>query len=188
MGGYFSGAGLIIIQALSGLVLGLFVLRVLLPLAGARFRNPICQMIYQVTNPVMVPLTKVVPNWRSISMAGVLLCWLLATLIAAVVLLLLGAAPSALQLAFYGTATLVHFVLHVYFWAILISALMSLFSPDRSHPLVELINVLVNPILRPFRRLPPRLQGIDLSPLWALLLIRLIQYSLNYIGFSGMLG
>jgi YggT family protein len=186
--GYLSGAGLIVIQALSGLVLGLFVLRVLLPLAGARFRNPICQMIYQVTNPIMVPLTRVVPNWRSISMAGVLLSWLLACLISAMILWLIGMPVTLLNVALFGTATLIHFVLNVYFWTILISALMSLFSPDRGHPLVELINVLVNPVLRHFRRLPPHFQGIDLSPLWALLLIRLIQYTLSYVGFTGLLG
>lgn len=186
--GYLSGAGLIIVQAISGLILGLFVLRVVLPLAGARFRNPICQMIYQATNPILVPLTRVVPNWRSISMAGVLVALLIASLITVIILWLIGVPLGAVNVLVFTTATLVHFVLGIYFWTILISALMSLFSPDRGHPLVELINVLVNPILRPFRRLPPRLQGIDLSPLWVLLLIRLIQYTLNYVGFSGLLG
>ncbi|MDZ4812433.1 MAG: YggT family protein [Pseudomonadota bacterium] len=185
--GYLSGAGLIIVQAISGLILGLFVLRVLLPLAGARFRNPICQMIYQATNPLLVPLTRIVPNWRAISMAGVMVAWLLATLIAAMILWLVGTTMDLLHVLFYATATLIHFVLSLYFWTILIGALMSMFAPDRSHPLVELIAALSNPILRPFRRLPPHFPGIDLSPLWVLLLIRLIQYSLSYIGFTGLL-
>lgn len=186
--GYLSGAGLIIVQAASGLILGLFVLRVLLPLASARFRNPICQMIYQATNPILVPLTRIVPNWRAVSMAGVLVAWLLAALITTMILWLVGAGLGLLDVLVFGTATLIHFVLSLYFWTVLIGALMSLFAPDRGHPLVELIHALTHPILRPFRRLPPHFPGIDLSPLWVLLLIRLMKYSLSYVGFTGLLG
>lgn len=186
--GYLNGAGLIVVQAISGLILGVAILRVVLPLSGARFRNPICQMIYRITNPVLVPLTRILPNWRSISVAGVLLAWVLALAITAAVLVLLGEVPSPLAVLWFGTATLVRTTLTLYFWAILIAALMSLLSPDRGNPLVELLTVLVNPVLRHFRKLPPRLEGIDLSPMWALLLIRLIQYSLDYVGFSGPLG
>jgi YggT family protein len=185
---FFGGAGLIVIQALAGLILGIAILRVVLPLSGARFRNPLCQLIYQLTNPILVPLTRLIPNWRSISVAGVLLAWLLSLLITAAVLALIGAPFDLLSLLWFGTATLVHAVLSLYFWAILIAAIMSLFSPDRSNPLVELLTVLVNPVLKHFRRLPPRLQGIDLSPMWALLLIRLVQYTLSYVGFLGPLG
>jgi YggT family protein len=185
--GYFSGAGLIILQAISGIILGIVILRIVLPLSGARFRNPLCQLIYQITNPVLVPLGRIIPNWRSVSMSGVVLAWLLALLITAVVLWLIGVPLSPFAILWYGTATLVHTVLSLYFWAILITAIMSLFGPDRSNPLVELLITLTHPVLRHFRRLPPHFQGIDLSPLWAVLLIRLIQYSLTYVQFAGPL-
>ena len=185
--GYLSGAGLIVVQALAGLVLALFVLRVVLPLSGARFRNPICQLIYQWTNPILVPMTRLIRNWRSISVAGIICAWLISALITLLILFLVGAELSITMVLLHATATLLQFVLSLYFWTILIAAVMSLFSPDRSNPLVELVNVLANPVLRPFRRLPPKLQNIDLSPMWALLLIRLTQYSLTYIGFAGLL-
>lgn len=185
--GFLSGFGLIIMQAVAGLVLGLVVLRVLLPLSGARFRNPICQLIYQLTNPALVPLTRLLPNWRGVSVAGVVLAWLLAVLLNAIVLLLVGQPPSLALLAWLGVATLVQFVLLLYFWTIIIYALLSFFAPDPRHPMVELLTVLATPVLRPFRRLPPHLPGIDLSPLWALLTLRLLQYTLAYIGLASTL-
>ena len=185
--GFLSGIGLIVVRTLAGLLLGLIVLRVLLPLSGARFRNPICQLIYQLTNPLLVPMTRVLPNWRGISVAGVVLAWLLALGINALLLLLIGTQPTLLLTAWLGLTTLIQFVLVLYFWTIIIYALLSFFSPDPRHPVVELLAVLAIPVLRPFRRLPPQLPGIDLSPLWALLALRLLQYTLAYISADSAL-
>lgn len=184
---FLSGIGLIIVQTLSGLLLGVVVLRVLLPLSGARFRNPICQLIYQLTNPLLVPMTRLLPNWRGLSVAGVVLAWLLAVMLNALILLLLGSALTLPLTLWLGTTTLIQFVIGLYFWTIIIYALLSFFSPDPRHPVVELLAVLATPVLRPFRRLPPQLPGIDLSPLWALLTLRLLQYTLAYIGLGSTL-
>lgn len=180
--GYLGGVGSIIAQAIFGLLLLVFVLRVLLPLAGARFRNPICQLIYRVTNPVLVPLTRVLPNVRGLSTAGVLVALLIALLNVAVVVMLSGAKIGFLQVLIIGFGLLLHFVLSLYFWTIIIRALMSFFSPDMGNPAVEVLHDLTEPVLRPFKLLPPRGLGIDLSPLWACLAIRLVQYTLIYIG------
>jgi YggT family protein len=172
--GYLGGVGSIIAQAIFGLLLLVFVLRVLLPLAGARFRR--------VTNPVLVPLTKVLPNVRGLSTAGVLVALLIALLNVAVVVMLGGGKWGFVQVLIVGFGMLLHFVLSLYFWTIIIRALMSFFSPDMGNPAVEVLHDLTDPVLRPFRLLPPRGLGIDLSPLWACLAIRLVQYTLMYIG------
>jgi YggT family protein len=78
--GYFGGIVLILLQVVFGLVLFLLILRVVLPLSGARFKNPLCQLVYKTTNPVLGPLGKVIPNYRRVSIAGVLLAFLIATL------------------------------------------------------------------------------------------------------------
>lgn len=184
---YLSGVGLIIVQLIASLLLGLLVLRVLLPLVGAPFRNPLCQLIYQTTNPILTPLTRLIPNWRGLSVAGVLLAWATACLLVWVLVTLQGVPLPALTVLLLGSASLLHFVLSLYFWSIMIFALMSFLAPDPRQPLVQVLAALVQPILRPLRRLPPRIPGIDLSPLWALLILRLIQYSLNYAGLLSML-
>jgi YggT family protein len=40
------------------------------------------------------------------------------------------------------------------------------------HPLVRLLNAFVDPILRPFRRVLPRIAGFDFSPLVAIVVLR----------------
>jgi YggT family protein len=67
-----------------------------------------------------------------------------------------------------------------------VRAVMSFFSPDYGNPAVELLNDLTEPVLRLFRKLPPRMSGLDLSPLWACVAIRIVQYSLGYIGLGGI--
>ena len=66
--------------------------------------------------------------------------------------------------------------LRIYFWVILIRALLSWVSPDPYNPIVRALVAVTEPVLAPLRRLVPprRLGGIDLSPLIALLLIEFV--------------
>lgn len=66
--------------------------------------------------------------------------------------------------------------LRIYFWVILVRALLSWVSPDPYNPIVRALVAVTEPVLAPLRRLvPPRkLGGIDLSPLIALLLIEFL--------------
>ncbi len=68
-------------------------------------------------------------------------------------------------------------LLNLYMWIIIIRALISWVNPDPFNPIVRLLYSLTEPVLRPFRRLIPpwRTGGLDLSPLFAVLVIVLIQ-------------
>ena len=183
---YFSGIVLILLQVVFGLVLFLLILRVVLPLSGARFKNPLCQLVYKATNPVLGPLGRVIPNYRRVSLAGVVLAWVIATLGVLALFAVAGQAISIPMVLLLGLGTVVNLTLGLYFWAIVVRAVMSFFSPDYGNPAVELLNDLTNPVLRLFRKMPPRLSGLDLSPLWACVAIRIVQYSLGYIGLGGI--
>ena len=56
-----------------------------------------------------------------------------------------------------------------------ISAILSWFNPDPRHPVIRVIQAIVDPILRPIRAIIPPLGGFDLSPLIAFLVLRLLQ-------------
>lgn len=62
-------------------------------------------------------------------------------------------------------------------WAIILRAVLSWVNPDPYHPLVRFLEAVTEPLLAPFRRfLPPwRTGGIDLSPLFAILAIKLLE-------------
>ncbi|HET7845370.1 MAG TPA: YggT family protein [Xanthomonadales bacterium] len=179
--------GLILFQAFFGLLLFVAVLRVVLPLSGARFRNPICQLVYKVTNPVLVPLTRAIPNFRGVSIAGILLAWLIALLGIGLLVAISASKAGPGMVLLLSVGVVVHFVLAMYFWAIVIRAVMSFFSPDMGNPAVEVLHDLTDPVLKPFQRLPPRNLGIDLSPLYACVAIRIVQYTLSYAGLPSVL-
>jgi YggT family protein len=65
-------------------------------------------------------------------------------------------------------------LLRTYFFAIFIYAVLSLIAPGGYSPLQSVLASLCEPVLRPFRRLIPAVAGIDLSPLWAIILIQAI--------------
>lgn len=64
-----------------------------------------------------------------------------------------------------------------YKWVIVVRALVSWVSPDPRNPVVRALVVLTEPVLRPFRRLlpPHRTGGLDLSPVFAFLLLLFLE-------------
>ena len=61
-------------------------------------------------------------------------------------------------------------------WLVIIAALVSWVSPDPRNPIVRFLTMTTEPLFRPFRRLvpPSRTGGLDLSPLFVLLIIYLV--------------
>jgi YggT family protein len=78
-------------------------------------------------------------------------------------------------------------LIDLYTWVVIIRALLSWVSPDPSNPIVRMLALVTEPLLRPLRRLVPprRLGGIDLSPLLAILLLQFVKNGIIYsLGFS----
>jgi len=59
---------------------------------------------------------------------------------------------------------------------ILIGVLLSWVSPDPNNPLVQLIYLFSDPLLRPFRRILPLIGGIDFTPILAISALQIIRY------------
>jgi len=66
-----------LIQTLLSLYLLAMLLRFLLQLARADFYNPICRFLVKVTNPLVIPLRRVLPGFGGLDMASLLLALLL---------------------------------------------------------------------------------------------------------------
>ena len=171
--GYFANAGQILINFAFGAVIALLVLRVLLQWVHANFYNPVCQFLYKATNPVLMPLRKVIPAWRNVDVAAIVLAWLLTVLKLWLMYSLAGQDLGLLGLLVMALADLVDFVLMLYFGLILGQVLLSFISVERGNPIVPLIYQLTEPVLRPIRKRLPTLGGLDFSPMVAWLLIML---------------
>jgi YggT family protein len=165
-----------IVDTLLGLALLVVMVRLLLQLTRADFRNPLAQAVVRLTNPLIMPLRRVLPPLGKVDTASVVAVLLVATLKVAVL-----ASFSELALALtplmWVRAVLVEIartLLWTYFYAIVLYALLSLIAPGGYSPLQSVLSALCEPVLRPIRRLLPAIAGIDLSPLWAGILIQAI--------------
>jgi YggT family protein len=171
--GHFANAGSLVVSTLFGLVVFVLVLRVLLQAIRANFYNPICQAMYKATNPLLMPIQKLLKPWRGINTGALLLAWLACCLWVAALLALSGTSAALPGLLVLGFAQLLEFFLQTLFWITMISVLMSWISPDGANPAVPLLYGIADIVLKPLRRVIPPLGGFDLSPVFALLALRL---------------
>ena len=70
--------------------------------------------------------------------------------------------------------------LTVFYWLIIIRALISWVNPDQYNPIVQFLYKTTEPILNPIRRLFPFIMrsGIDISPIIAFLVIMFLRWFL----------
>ena len=159
-----------IAEALLTMVVIAFLLRVLLPLVRAALRNPFAAAIWRFTNPVVLPLRRMLPATGRLDTAA--LAALLAVQIAATaVLIALGgmAWPNLFVLLGIALRMLVRTVIQFYFFAVLLYALLSWVAPGTYSPITSVLSSLCEPVLAPVRRIIPPFGGLDLSALFVLI-------------------
>ncbi len=130
-------------------VVVLLLLRVAAEACRADFNNPLSQFIYRTTNPVLAPIRRVVPNWRRINLASLLLAWLAMLLKTLLLFGLRGMMPAVPGLLVLSLAELLDFALLFYIVVIFGWSLLSMLSADRGQPLLRLAASIVAPLLRP---------------------------------------
>jgi len=164
---------LYLIDTLLSLAQLCFLLRLLLQWARADFRNPLSRALVQLTSPVLVPLRRVLPAVGRLDTASVVVVIALGLLRVSMGTLLSGLGfPPLLLLLELATFQILRLILWTYFFAIAMYAVLSFIAPGSYSPAQALLTSLCEPVLRPFRRLIPPLANLDLSPLWAGILIQ----------------
>lgn len=173
---YVANAGQLLVEVFFGAAIGLLILRVLLQLVRANFNNPICQFLYRVTNPVLLPMRRIIPAWRGLDVAGVLLAWLLTALKLVIVYTMMGETLGIAGLALMALADLLGAVLTISVILIVVRIVLSFVGNGGSyHPAVPLVFGLTEPVLKPIRRVLPAPGGFDFSPILAWLAILLVR-------------
>lgn len=176
MSGYLANPMVFLVDTAFGLYVLAVLLRFLFQLVKAEFYNPICQFIVRITHPPLRLLRRFIPAIRGIDTAAVVLLLALKMLGDYVVFLLQGGGAVAVGLlAGSAVVELVNLAFNVFIYAIVIQAILSWVNPDPYHPLYSLLTDLVNPILRPCRRLISPIGGLDLSPLIALIALQVLK-------------
>ncbi|GAB6068465.1 YggT family protein [Methylothermus subterraneus] len=176
MSGYLTNPLVFVVNTAFELYILAVLLRFLLPLVRAEFHNPICQFIVKITHPPLRLLRRFIPAIGRVDTSALVLLLALKMLGDYVVFLLQGGGAVAVG-ALLGSALvdLVDLAFNVFIYAVLLQAILSWIRPDPYHPLYALLTDLVDPLLRPCRRLIPPLGGLDLSPLVALIALQVLK-------------
>lgn len=177
----------LVIQTLATVYLSFVVLRFLLQLARADFYNPISQSVVKITNPVLMPLRKIIPGFFGLDIAcivlGILVGFIAIELNVLAVYQHLFNPLIALAWAAIG---LLSFTVTIIFWSVIVMVIASFIAPGSYHPALQLINQLLEPIRAPIYKIIPPMGGFDLSPIFILLFVKIIDILLQSL--AGQVG
>lgn len=171
------GAFLFLVYYAFDLYIFIVLTRFLLQLVRADFYNPISQFVVRATNPVLMPLRKVLPSSGVIDTAAlVMVVVLIVAKVFVIQLLGSGAMQVApLPLLVYIVSEIARLLLSYIFWAVLARVILSWVAPDPYNPVVRVVAQITEPVMAPARRLLPPMGGLDLSPIVVLLAIQFLR-------------
>jgi len=66
-------------------------------------------------------------------------------------------------------------VLNIYFWGLVVTVVASWIAPGSYNPALILINQILEPVVRPIRKMMPDMGGLDLSPILVFLAIKVVE-------------
>lgn len=168
-GSYLTSPAVFLIDTLASLYIFAVMLRFLLQWVEADFYNPISQFLVKITHPLLRPMRRFVPSIGRVDTASLLLMLAVQSLDLFLVASLQQVALSPVGLVLAAFGQLLELLFNIYFYAILISAVMSWVPmPHAYNPAVKMLYELTEPLLSLFRRLLPPMGGVDLSPLMVL--------------------
>ena len=167
-----------LVRALVDLYLLTFLLRLALQWVRGDFSNPLAQFIVKVTNPLVIPARRIIPTFGGIDTPTILVLVVLQAVATTFLMFMIGFQITPTTVAWFTLLRLVASVLWFYFISILICVILS-WVAQGYHPVAALLGRINEPLLRPIRRLVPPISGIDLSPLFVLLLITALRIALG---------
>lgn len=141
--------------------------------------QPISHTIYQLTDPVVLPVSKLLGFNRTHSTpydwgAFVVLIFVEFCKYCLAGLLFAG---TLLPVAYVFLATVADLIIqpcNLLFYAIIIQVVMSWINPGWRHPVAEVLYAITEPLLRLGRRVVPVVSGIDFSPLVVIIVLKIV--------------
>jgi YggT family protein len=160
----------LIIDTVAAVLAGVLLLRFWMQAVRVRPPSSIGQFTFQLTDWMVRPLRRLVPGMGGYDWASLIGVFLVAIIVTAI---------DVWMVADFSLQSIVLLaILHIFQWAfyglmglILVEVIFSWVNPYA--PLAPFVRALNDPLMRPLRRIVPLIGSIDLSPLVALILLRI---------------
>jgi YggT family protein len=174
----------LVLDVVAGLLAGICLLRLLMQRQRISFHQPVGRFVFALSDWLVLPLRKVIPSWSAWDLSSLVGAWLIKLAHVSLLWLLSGGHAPGLLLPWFSLLSLVQLGVSGLSALVLVYAVMSWVSPQS--PLNDLVTRLVEPVLRPFRRVVPLVGGIDLSPLVLLLALQMVGIVLIGLQMDGL--
>jgi YggT family protein len=171
-------AGIFLFKTVLGIFSLAFLLRFYLQVVRATPHNPLSVFVIAITDFAVVPTRRFVPGWRGYDLSTFLLALIAETVLLSLVLILNGIDLKTSTLTTIFAIVCLSFVslakMFVYIIIVVtfVQAILSWVNPYS--PIMSLLAAMSSPFLDIFRRRFNPVGGVDLSPLFLLILCQLL--------------
>lgn len=139
--------------------------RFLLQIFKADFYNPVSQFVVKATNPILIPLRRIIPGFGGLDIAAIFVLILLQFIkVSILVFIKINSLGDPLALLLFTLKECAGMVLDFFTFAIIIQVILSWVSQGY-HPIAGVLQSLTEPLLGPVRRMMPSMGGFDFSPI-----------------------
>ena len=178
--------GMTIVQPLFSLAMLLIAVRFLAQLFGVSGYNPISMTLRRVTNVIVLPLSRLLPSGNRFSPGALLALILIQVAFIALMFGLVGQldAFNVLQALIWSALGAAGLLVSIIFYSVIAMIVVSFLAPQSSHPAVEFIWELTEPVMAPLRQVLPPMGGLDFSPIILFIALNVIRVSLGHMAVA----
>ena len=168
-----------LLDVAAGLLGGACLLRLYMQHQRVPFGNPVGRFVFALTDWLILPMRKVLPSIRRWDTASLVAAFLVELAQYGLLWLLLGRAAGVALLPLLALFGVVRLAISGLIGLVIVYAVLSWVRAES--PIVDVIDRLCMPLLRPWRKLIPLVGGLDLSPLAFLVALKVISIALDYL-------
>jgi len=178
--------GMTIVQPLFSLAMLLIAVRFLAQLCGVSGYNPISMTLRRVTNVIVLPLSRLLPSGNRFSPGALIALILIQVVFIALMLGLVGQldAFNVLQALIWSALGAAGLLVSIIFYSVIAMIVVSFLAPQSSHPAVEFIWELTEPVMAPLRQVLPPMGGLDFSPIILFIALNVVRVSLGHMAVA----
>jgi len=163
---------LFLIKTLSNLFLLLFMLRIVLQRVRADFYNPLSQFVLRATNPLVMPVRRLIPSSAALDFPTLVVLVVLEAITTWILMSIVGMSTTPTVFASLVFLRLISLLLWMYIVGIFIYVILSWVGQGGYNPFARALANVIDPPLNVVRRFIPPIGGLDLSPLLVLVLLQ----------------
>ena len=178
--------GMTIVQPLFSLAMLLIAVRFLAQLCGVSGYNPISMTLRRVTNVIVLPLSRLLPSGNRFSPGALLALILIQVAFIGLMFGLVGQfdAFNVLQALIWSALGAAGLLVSIIFYSVIAMIVVSFLAPQSSHPAVEFIWELTEPVMAPLRQVLPPMGGLDFSPIILFIALNVMRVSLGHMAVA----